>query len=53
MIAGKILDDARTLQESAIEEKNFIVVMVSKVGAYQNLFVKVLVFDWDIATIPV
>lgn len=31
-IAGKILEDGKTVKDSKIEEKNFVVVMVSKVG---------------------
>ena len=30
-LTGKILDDAKPLEEYKIEEKNFIVVMVTKV----------------------
>lgn len=32
LILGKILDDAKTLKECNIEEKNFVVVMVSRVS---------------------
>lgn len=37
---GKILDDEKTISEYKIEEKNFIVVMVTKVSTY--LYMKVL-----------
>lgn len=31
--SGQILDDSKTLSDCKIDEKNFIVVMVSKVGS--------------------
>ena len=32
LLLGKILEDSKTLEECKVEEKNFVVVMVTKVS---------------------